>query len=355
MTTRILVVAACVAAFRPAPASGQSVPIRAGLVIVTAAHQDAGDYESIKTVGAVTPDSVVIHYNATTPGPDPTTAYLTRVVRRADLRNAQRFNAQWITDDPPVFPGSTVIGLSTAMLDALVTTGSTAMRMGLTQGELFADRAWYAGTITRVEPGPVAFPVLLNGRRVMLPTVHARGRLVAGGDAIDAEFWVLRDTTDPLVLRWTAGRQALQVVRIDEPPSGAAASRSLGDALQDAAGGCRTELSGIYFAFASAQLEPESDTELAAIAAVLRAHPVWAITLAGHTDSIGDARRNLELSQQRAAAVKDALVIRYHVSGTRITTTGFGSAQPVESNTTLEGRARNRRVAISRPCTRGHP
>ncbi|HEX4179012.1 MAG TPA: OmpA family protein, partial [Rhizomicrobium sp.] len=71
-------------------------------------------------------------------------------------------------------------------------------------------------------------------------------------------------------------------------------------------------------------------------------------TVEGHTDNIGGDTYNLDLSKRRAAAVKNALVTRYHITADRLSTNGYGSSRPVETNDTLEGRARNRRVELTR-------
>jgi outer membrane protein OmpA-like peptidoglycan-associated protein len=79
---------------------------------------------------------------------------------------------------------------------------------------------------------------------------------------------------------------------------------------------------------------------------ILRRHPDWKLSIAGHTDSIGGDAPNLDLSKRRAAAVKTALVSRFGVSSGRLTTNGYGKSQPVDTNETPEGRARNRRVEL---------
>ena len=56
---------------------------------------------------------------------------------------------------------------------------------------------------------------------------------------------------------------------------------------------------------------------------------------------------NLELSQRRSASVKKALVERYHVDPDRLSTAGYGDSAPIDTNDTLEGRARNRRVELT--------
>jgi outer membrane protein OmpA-like peptidoglycan-associated protein len=77
-------------------------------------------------------------------------------------------------------------------------------------------------------------------------------------------------------------------------------------------------------------------------------NPGWKLTVNGHTDNMGGDAYNLDLSKRRAAAVKQALVSRYHIAPDRLSTDGFGASSPVDTNDTLEGRARNRRVELTR-------
>jgi OOP family OmpA-OmpF porin len=69
------------------------------------------------------------------------------------------------------------------------------------------------------------------------------------------------------------------------------------------------------------------------------------IEIAGHTDSTGSDAYNQRLSQRRAQSVKDYLVTQ-GVPSEKIQTIGFGESKPVASNTTKQGRARNRRVEV---------
>ena len=66
----------------------------------------------------------------------------------------------------------------------------------------------------------------------------------------------------------------------------------------------------------------------------------------GHTDAIGGEVFNLDLSRQRAAAVRQALTSRHGVAAARLSTDGQGATRPKAPNNTLEGRALNRRVEI---------
>jgi outer membrane protein OmpA-like peptidoglycan-associated protein len=108
------------------------------------------------------------------------------------------------------------------------------------------------------------------------------------------------------------------------------------------------QIYGIYFDFASAIVRPESEVVLSEIADILQRKPDWTLNVDGHTDNIGGVAFNQQLSEQRAAAVKDALVTRYHIAPNRLLTRGYGLTRPVENNDTLAGRARNRRVELIR-------
>ena len=104
-------------------------------------------------------------------------------------------------------------------------------------------------------------------------------------------------------------------------------------------------LSGPHFAFNRATLTPEGQEKVRGVAETLNRYPDRSIDVSGYTDSAGDDARNQRLSERRAEAVKQILV-QSGVSASRITTAGYGAANPVASNATAEGRAQNRRVEI---------
>lgn len=110
----------------------------------------------------------------------------------------------------------------------------------------------------------------------------------------------------------------------------------------------KVDIYSIYFSFNSDKLRDESQPTLKDIAEVMRRHPDWKLQVNGHTDAIGGDQFNLDLSKRRAAAVKNALVQQFKIDGDRFSTAGYGKSQPKDTNDTLEGRARNRRVELMR-------
>lgn len=85
---------------------------------------------------------------------------------------------------------------------------------------------------------------------------------------------------------------------------------------------------------------------LESVAEVLRKYRKTSVVIAGHTDSVGQPDTNQVLSEQRARSVAQVLR-RQGVSGKRLEAIGFGESQPVATNGTLDGRAKNRRVEIT--------
>ncbi|MBE0565695.1 MAG: OmpA family protein [Krumholzibacteria bacterium] len=106
-------------------------------------------------------------------------------------------------------------------------------------------------------------------------------------------------------------------------------------------------LESVSFESGSARLAAASLPLIDTLAAALAASNGARIEIRGHTDAIGPAEANLDLSQRRASAVRDALVQRGIPWG-RITAVGYGEDFPVADNTTPAGRARNRRVELHR-------
>jgi len=104
-------------------------------------------------------------------------------------------------------------------------------------------------------------------------------------------------------------------------------------------------LRGVTFETGRSALKPDSYTILDIVAASLIANPDIKIEIAGHTDNTGTAATNTRLSQARADAVRAYLASK-GVGPERMVARGYGPSQPVAPNTTLAGRAQNRRVEL---------
>jgi outer membrane protein OmpA-like peptidoglycan-associated protein len=217
-----------------------------------------------------------------------------------------------------------------------------------------------AGTLTRVESQDVKYPMIVNDQRVDLPVIHLAGPVSpVGKDPRPAdqrpttsagELFVLDDPADPLVLNWRLkdplfhnGNFRVEVIKINFPV--AKPENVLEKQLTQEK---RAVTYGIYFDFNKDTLKPESEPVLKEIAQAMTDNPDWKLTVEGHTDNIGGDTYNLDLSKRRAAAVKQALVTQYNIAPDRLLTGGFGASRPIETNDTLEGRARNRRVELVR-------
>ena len=113
-----------------------------------------------------------------------------------------------------------------------------------------------------------------------------------------------------------------------------------------------TETLRVNFQMDSNELTPEGMQDLDRAAALLNARDDVKATVTGYTDEVGNLHYNLKVSEFRANIVKIYLVGK-GVNAERITSLGMGPANPIDSNDTLEGRRRNRRVEIEFETARG--
>ncbi|HVU57027.1 MAG TPA: OmpA family protein [Puia sp.] len=102
----------------------------------------------------------------------------------------------------------------------------------------------------------------------------------------------------------------------------------------------------IMFNSSSDQLTDSSYLALDVLAALMKDHPEWHLTIEGYTDSSGRAATNLLLSQKRALAVKNYLV-KKGIDESHLTAIGRGQERPIADNRTPAGRAINRRVELN--------
>lgn len=105
------------------------------------------------------------------------------------------------------------------------------------------------------------------------------------------------------------------------------------------------ENSGVYFDTAKHNINDKSRQTLDKLAAILKEYPDTNVLVAGHTDSQGQDAYNMGLSQRRAQAVTNYFTSK-GLAAKRFTTKWYGEKNPIASNDTAEGRAKNRRVNV---------
>jgi outer membrane protein OmpA-like peptidoglycan-associated protein len=384
---------------KAAPSTSR-VPLCAGLQIVTAISQPNGDYESIKTVVSIDENQALIRYSSEQLVTDLLASdfgqvrkvTLNRSVRRSDLKSATMYQQRFMPGMPAQIAETTAIGASQAVLHALRTVGRSPFAISNAySGEFPADRDHSPNLYDFMSPGelvrigqPERISVVINGVPTTLAAIRARGDFAAE----PAEFLFLDDDANPLTLKFRVGidseppmdshmkelcrsmqaaapemtramcgrdtashRETLEVVKIahrcEVTAAQAEAAPTTGAQLeQQLATTGKALVYDIHFSFNSDHIREESAPRLAEIAEVLRKHADWKLAVNGHTDAIGGDRYNLDLSRRRAAAVKHALVKSHGIAAVRLITDGFGASQPRDTNETLAGRARNRRVEL---------
>ncbi|MCL4784783.1 MAG: OmpA family protein [Bryobacterales bacterium] len=114
---------------------------------------------------------------------------------------------------------------------------------------------------------------------------------------------------------------------------------------EDTDRGLVVKLSDILFDPGKFTLKPETKVLLARIAGILSWAPGITVQVEGHTDNTGDAAKNQQLSEQRAAAVGNFLV-EQGMPASNISSVGYGESRPIAPNNTREGRDQNRRVEL---------
>ncbi|MDP3814064.1 OmpA family protein [Pseudomonas sp.] len=105
----------------------------------------------------------------------------------------------------------------------------------------------------------------------------------------------------------------------------------------------RVELD-VKFDFDKSVVKEDSQGDIQSLADFMKQYPQTTTTVEGHTDSVGTDAYNQGLSERRANAVRDVLVNQHGIDSSRVSSVGYGESQPVEDNSTDEGRAVNRRV-----------
>jgi outer membrane protein OmpA-like peptidoglycan-associated protein len=354
----------CAAAPYP-PQSGARIPMLEGTTITTAWGVKYEDVESRMSLDSPTATSIT-QKNSTDAYKDDSGNQARAInsadtVCNTDLASGANYVTTTGTHIPHLIHGVTRLRLSEKSFNEIKTSGkiellyTSFMDVGI-RVKPYAD----GGTLTRVEPQDVPYSMIVNDQKVNLPAIHLAGKFESTGkdprpkkirpQEGAAEMYVVDDPLNPLVLLWKIkdpqyrdGKFRIEVIKIEYKTA-----QPVNTVEKQLTEQKRAVTYGIYFDFNKDTIKPESEAVLKEIVQAMTDNPSWKLTVEGHTDNIGGDTYNLDLSKRRAAAVKQALVARYHIAPDRLSTDGFGASHPVDSNDTLEGRARNRRVELTR-------
>lgn len=387
--------------WKPAPPELASsptakIPLRESLKFIhVGTDRLRGDFESIFLVDKMTDQLIHIHASQQFPQGDALDRMLGqglknqesrkiecgRTVFLADIQNSAEMDSFFCREQrDEKHPGTTALSFSKKTLEELRSTGQAAFTLhedplktalksfknamnaqpGASQDAASADLLKkmmnfapagvndetasvqtppIKGTLSRVGTGDLSFPVLINDQPVEVPVMHVV--LKSSESDKEAHLYVLDDADNPMIMAGASTTGGLeQITKIYWP-----VPNDLEEQLEKTG---RAKVYDIYFGFRSDGMRQESYKVLSEIAQVMRDHPDWKLNIEGYTDNIGGDAYNLDLSRRRAANVKEALVASFSIAPDRLITAGFGASRPIDTNDTIEGRARNRRVELSR-------
>lgn len=277
-----------------------------------------GDYEFTVMVKEASERGLTFDWSMT----HPASMSGSRTIRKRDLELSHKLSAYYGHGEA----GAVARGYTSLLVSKEVFHEIKAGKRSAFRGDGGLEASTYIEKV-----GSEALPLLVNDRDVKVRAIKAR---TSNGFT----FWILDNPDTPLVLK--ADREHKEFVAslsVPEPGQTVAERIKRGDEVTTYA---------IIFAFASAEIKPESKPVLDGIGKLLREDPSVRVRIEGHTDSIGGQESNLMLSKKRAENVRDYLVRNFGIVTERLLAIGYGEERPVADNATPEGRARNRRVVF---------
>lgn len=329
---------ALLAAAAPAcaqPDAGPFVPHR-GMTITTHFTNDLGrDADSTINIVGVSNEAVRLTY-ASTRG-----IYVSREIRMSDRESARTYVLGYAPRMPTVIEGTTSLGLSAVVLDKLRTAGRAELTL------VYSERLDRIECLLETTGVDIKVPIIIDDRVADIPTVQANASCSTGNRQGLGTMIFASDVNNPLLIEsnlkfdWERRRRAERITRV---AAGFGLHADMEQAL-DTLGAY--DVYGLHFDFDKAVLRPDTAQLVREIAVMLQGNPNWVIQIAGHTDAIGGKQYNLRLSTERARAVRQALIAR-GISPDRLKALGYGETRPKSDNTSLAGRAINRRVEFRR-------
>jgi outer membrane protein OmpA-like peptidoglycan-associated protein len=160
-----------------------------------------------------------------------------------------------------------------------------------------------------------------------------------------AEVWVIRRADREIWIHSAANSASASMCIVETKPFVVTAKLLPADALKKAIDETGKAVVHVNFATDATQILPDSQPQIGAIVALLKASPMLKLAINGYTDETGSPAHNQTLSDGRAASVRQAL-IGAGIGGDRLTSKGFGASAPIADNGSDAGKAQNRRVEL---------
>lgn len=192
-------------------------------------------------------------------------------------------------------------------------------------------------------PSGKRLAILLDGRQALSYSGDIVGQVFRGNSKV---YWGVTAATGAYNNRHEVCFEKLEFTAVEEPKP----LEIDGPKGRELLKGETISLDNLQFESGSATLLPSSKKELKRLVEIIQKHPSLKLDIFGHTDNVGGADANLQLSQRRAEAVATYLQSQ-GVPKKRLSPKGFGELYPIASNSTAAGRLKNRRVEfrLSRP------
>lgn len=196
------------------------------------------------------------------------------------------------------------------------TTALAAEPAALEKGKT-TTLTWSSTNATGCEIQPGIGPVPVSGSRVVTPTDNTNYTLTCNGEGGKAASHAGVEVTEPV-----------------KEESAKKASAAAGDHLS----------LKVNFDTGKSIVKKQYYGDLKVVGDHLNEQKNLMATIEGHTDSVGNDKSNLALSQRRANAVRDYIAKNFKIDRKRLAAKGYGESKPIADNTTAEGRAQNRRI-----------
>lgn len=208
-----------------------------------------------------------------------------------------------------------------------------ATPQNITSGEQ-ATLQWSSSNAKNCSIQPGIGSVSLSGFATVTPTADAEYILTCKGEGGEAT------SKTAVAVKPAPVVQPVQPAPVVEQAAAKASATQL----------CSPTVLNIKFDTNKTAIKPAYQDELAKLGTFLKDNPNAKGSIEGHTDSVGNKKANMKLSQRRAESVRSYIIKNSGIDASRITAKGFGPTKPVADNKTAAGKAKNRRIEANFSC-----